>query len=59
MRWEYIKIDLNDHSAKMDDITILSRAGAEGWELIAISITNIAYLKRPLADTKASVRSKG
>ena len=35
--------------AKGDDVDVLSRAGEEGWELVAILVNNMAYLKRPLA----------
>ena len=51
-QWEYIKIDLSSISAKRDDIAILTDAGDEGWELVAVTVNNTAYLKRPLTSTK-------
>jgi hypothetical protein len=45
--WEYSKIDLNSPPKKLSDIDFLNDAGAEGWELIAITATNAAILKRP------------
>jgi hypothetical protein len=58
-RWEYEKINLNDVPRKTEDIDLLSDAGKEGWELVGISVNNIAYLKRqpeekPLAEGSAS-----
>ena len=46
--WEYRKINLNDVPRKSDDIDVLTDAGEQGWELIAITPNNIAYLKRVL-----------
>ena len=53
---EYTKIDLGGGSTKLDDIDILTRAGNEGWELVAITINNTAYLKRPVATATARPR---
>jgi hypothetical protein len=50
LQWEYRKINLNDLPRKTDDIDVLTDAGAQGWDLIAITPNNIAYLKRPLDD---------
>ena len=47
MRWEYEKIDLNCAPRKSDDVDVLNGAGRDGWELVAVTPTNIAYLKRP------------
>ena len=52
-QWEYIKIDLNSASAKRDDIDILTSVGNEGWELVAITVNNMAYLKRAVASAKS------
>jgi hypothetical protein len=49
--WEYRKINLNDLPRRAEDIDVLTDAGARGWELIAITANNIAYLKRPIEDT--------
>jgi hypothetical protein len=45
-QWEYRKIDLNNVPRKTDDIDFLNDAGEQGWELIAITPNNFAYLKR-------------
>ena len=47
-QWSYCKINLNDVPRKSQDIDLLMDAGEEGWELIAITPNNIAYLKRQL-----------
>ena len=47
--WEYMKISLNQLSAKTEDVDALNGAGDEGWELVAILPNNIAYLKREIA----------
>jgi hypothetical protein len=49
-QWQYRKIDLNELSPKTDEIDILNGAGDEGWELVVITVNNIAYLKRQLED---------
>ena len=51
-QWEYTKIDLNSATARRDDIEFLTDAGNEGWELVAITVNNIAYLKRAVANAK-------
>ena len=57
-QWEYTKIDLGGASAKLDDINILTRAGNEGWELVAITVNNAAYLKRPVGSAKSTTRPR-
>jgi hypothetical protein len=42
---EYLKIALNDHHRQQDEIDLLCDAGADGWELIAITANNVAYLQ--------------
>jgi hypothetical protein len=49
-KWEYDKIDLSGIAAKAKDIDILNDAGKDGWELVAITRNNVAYLKRQLVD---------
>jgi hypothetical protein len=44
------QIDLNNVPRKSDDIDLLMDAGNDGWELIAITPNNIAYMKRRLED---------
>ena len=46
LEWEYLKIDLNQHPPRGDELDLLNHVGAEGWELVGITATNIAYLKR-------------
>lgn len=57
-QWEYIKIDLNSASAKRDDLDILTSVGNEGWELVAITVNNMAYLKRAVASAKSKARPR-
>ena len=37
-RYEYDKIDLSSAPVKTGDITLLNRAGAQGWELVAVTV---------------------
>jgi hypothetical protein len=48
-QWEYSKRNLNEASAKVSDVDLLNDVGKDGWELVSITINNLAYLKRPLA----------
>ena len=59
MRWEYQKILLNDHPRKGDEVDLLSAAGEEGWELVAIAANNIAYLKRAIGDDHEAASEGG
>lgn len=45
-QWEYDKIDLSNVSARSDDVDLLDAAGRDGWELVGITVNNVAYLKR-------------
>ncbi len=47
-QWEHLKIDLSAIDPKSDDVALLNAAGYQGWELIAITANNIAYLRRAL-----------
>ncbi len=47
--WEYTKINLNESPRKTEDIDLLNDAGKAGWELIALTSNNVAYLKRGLS----------
>jgi hypothetical protein len=49
--WEYRKIDLSQQQPRSDELALLNAAGADGWELVAITANNVAYLKRPIAET--------
>jgi hypothetical protein len=55
-QWEYLRLDLNDAPRRGTEIDVLNRAGGEGWELVGITSTNIAYLKRPIDEVKAKYR---
>ena len=48
--WEYRKIDLNQQRPRSDELDMLNAAGADGWELVSITSTNLAYLKRPIEE---------
>jgi hypothetical protein len=48
--WEYRKIDLNQQRPRSDELDILNTCGADGWELVAITSNNVAYLKRPIEE---------
>lgn len=57
-RWEYIKIDLNSVPRRMSETDVLNDAGALGWELVLVSPTNVALLKRVLARPHATATKK-
>ena len=60
--WEYRKIDLSGINARSDDVELLNHAGQDGWELLAITANNIAYLKRSVpvaAARKATAPKRG
>jgi hypothetical protein len=46
VEWEYQKVVLSDHNRRGDDIDLLCELGDDGWELVAITSNNVAYLKR-------------
>jgi hypothetical protein len=48
MEWTYRKVDLNNLPRKAEDVDILNDAGKEGWELVQITVNNVAYMKRPV-----------
>jgi hypothetical protein len=48
-QWEYRKIPLIEAPSGGGNIDILNDAGEEGWELVAITTDNVAYLKRQVA----------
>jgi hypothetical protein len=47
-QWEYSKRSLNEAPARTTDVDLLNAAGKDGWELVGITVNNLAYLKRPL-----------
>jgi hypothetical protein len=52
-KWEYTIISLNDLPFKPGVIEVLNDAGKEGWELVAITLNDIAYLKRQIGRTRS------
>jgi hypothetical protein len=48
--WEYSRINLNEVPRRADDIDALNDAGKEGWELVAITTNNVAFLRRPIGE---------
>jgi hypothetical protein len=58
--FEYEKINLNYIPRRGDDIDLLDELGEDGWELVAITTNNIAYLKRQVGSAKKPrTRSRG
>jgi hypothetical protein len=58
-QWEYLKIDLGGTNPKSNEVELLNAAGYDGWELVALTSNNNAYLKRPVqiaAAPKATAR---
>jgi hypothetical protein len=55
-QWEYLRLDLNDTPDRGDEITVLNRAGNEGWELVTVTGGGLAILKREIATTNAGRR---
>ena len=49
--WEYRKIDLSQQQPRSDELALLNVAGADGWELVAITVNNVAYLRRPVPES--------
>ena len=54
--WEYLKINLNELPRGRDDVDVLNDAGKSGWELVAITGMNFAFLKREVDEPKPSSR---
>ena len=44
--WEYITLNLSDLPFKTHAVDLLNRVGEQGWELVANTRNNVAYLKR-------------
>lgn len=57
-QWEYRRLDLNDAPRRSDDIDVLNRAGSEGWELVSVTSTGVAYVKRQIPEPAKTVRRK-
>jgi hypothetical protein len=46
--WEYRKIDLNALPRNTSEVDLLNIVGNDGWELVNITLNNIAYFKRQI-----------
>jgi hypothetical protein len=56
-QWQYCAIHLNELPLG-EEMDTLNDAGEDGWELVGITTTNVAYLKRQVAGSiGASTRS--
>jgi hypothetical protein len=58
-RWEYRAIHLNEIPAGEEDIDVLNDAGKEGWELVGVTTSNIAYLKRQVVSSTRPIARNG
>jgi hypothetical protein len=57
MRWEYATVELPPN--QNEHVDILSPLGAEGWELVAITVRTFgvfAYLKRQVVRYRPRIR---
>jgi hypothetical protein len=59
-QWEYRQILLSEFLSPEQELEALNVAGEEGWELVGITINNVAYLKRqaPATPSASSLRRK-
>ena len=57
-RWEYRKIYLGDSPAGSDNIDILNEAETHGWEIVGITINNVAYLKRQVVEPEPARKAQ-
>jgi hypothetical protein len=53
-KFEYKAINLSSVSRNQNEIDLLNRAGAEGWELVSVSSLNVAILKREISVEQSS-----
>jgi len=56
-QWEYRRINLGELPLGTNELDLLNDAGEEDWELIAITINGVAYLKRQIEVEVATPRS--
>lgn len=47
-QWEYQTLDLNAVPRGGRSVDLLNGAGGDGWELVMVANTGIAYLKRQI-----------
>jgi hypothetical protein len=57
-QWEHLKLDLNQAPRRGDAIDKLNNAGNEGWELVTVSGTGMATLKREMGQPTKVGRRK-
>jgi hypothetical protein len=58
IRYEYVRIDLNQHHPRSDALALLGSAGQQGWRLVCVTANNIAYLIREIDDPAAPSTSR-
>ena len=59
--WDYLTLDLSDLPKRANLFDALNAAGKEGWELVAITLNNIAIFKRashPSDSSRGTGKSK-
>lgn len=56
LAWQYQQLDFKQLPPRVSEIDALNRAGEDGWELVAITVNNLAILKRQ-TNGSASERS--
>ena len=49
-QWEYRTLDLNAVPRRGSSEDLLNAAGSDGWELVTVASTGIAYLKRQIPE---------
>jgi hypothetical protein len=49
-QWEYRALDLNAAPRRSDGVDLLNSAGSDGWKLVTVTNTGIAYLERPIME---------
>ena len=57
-QWQYCVIYLNDAPRESNELDVLNDAGGEGWELIGITVNNIAYMKHQILAPAKTLRRK-
>jgi len=56
-QWEYQTLDLNAVPRGGRSLDLLNGAGGDGWELVTVANTGIAYLKRQIPQAARSRRA--
>ena len=55
-QWEYLTLDLNAAPRRGSSLDLLNGAGGDGWELVTVAGTGVAYLKRQIPEVARSRR---